>query len=110
MWKRKKTMSTSKYSAKITECDGFKFSSKLEKNYYESMKLLQKSGQLKYFLRQVPFHLPGNVKYVVDFVLFFEDGEIRYIDVKGFDTALSKTKRKIVEATYPIKIEVVQKI
>lgn len=105
---RKKTMK-SKYSAQITTVDGIKFSSKLEAAFYRKLKIMKEHGDIKYFLRQVPFHLPGGVKYVVDFMIITENNQIRYIDVKGFDTPMSKAKRKIVEDLYPINIEIVKK-
>lgn len=59
------------------------------------------------FLRQVPFHLPGGVKYVVVFQEFHADGTVHFVDVKGMETAQFKTKKRMVEATYPVDIEVV---
>ncbi len=94
-----------KFSAKITKVDGIKFHSKKESMYYGVLKDMQRSGELLFFLRQVPFHLPGNIRCVIDFMEFWANGDIKFIDVKGIDTLLSKTKRKQVEALYPIKIE-----
>jgi hypothetical protein len=93
-----------KFNAKKTECDGFRFDSKKEAAYYETLKLRQKAGDVVFFLRQVPFHLPGNVRYVVDFVVFTADGDVEFIDVKGFRTAQYKQKKKQVEAVYPVEI------
>lgn len=82
----------------------------MEAAYYSRLKLLQQSGEVIFFLRQVPFHLPGNVRYVVDFIEFWSDGTVKFIDVKGMDTPLSIAKRKLVEAHYPIEIDVVKKV
>ena len=49
-----------KYKAKQTEVDSIKFPSKLEAGYYLKLKLRKQAGDIKYFLRQVPLHLPGN--------------------------------------------------
>ncbi len=94
-----------KYRAKPTEADGIKFQSKKEAAYYQELKLRQVAGDIVFFLRQVPLHLPGNIRYVVDFVTFNADGTVHFIDVKGMRTAMYITKKKIVEATYPIEIE-----
>ena len=94
-----------KFNSQITEIDSIKFHSKKEARYYQTLKMLQKAGDVIFFLRQVPFHLPGGVKYIVDFVEFRKDGTVAFIDVKGFRTAQYKAKKKMVEATYPIKIE-----
>lgn len=58
---------------------------------------------------QVPLRLPANIKYLVDFQVFYPDGTVRYIDIKGVMTPLSSLKIKQVEAIYPIKIEILSK-
>lgn len=93
-----------KFNAKPTVTDGIRFASRREANYYQELLLAQKSGALLFFLRQVPLHLPGGVRYVVDFLEFWANGEARFTDVKGMKTPLYIAKRKMVEATYPIKI------
>ena len=94
-----------KFNAKRTEIDGIKFASKKEATYYQQLLLRQKGGDVIFFLRQVPFHLPGGVRYVVDFQEFLSDGTVRFIDVKGMRTSEYIAKKKIVEALYPINIE-----
>lgn len=94
-----------KFNAKRTDIDGISFSSKKEAVFYSSLKLRQSAGDILFFLRQVPFHLPGGVRYVVDFVTFNADGSVHFIDVKGFKTSEYLMKKKMVEATYPIEIE-----
>ena len=93
-----------KFRAIATELDGIKFSSKKESKRYVGLKLLQQSGELLFFLRQVPFHLPANVKYVCDFLCFWKDGTVTIEDVKGIKTPMYILKKKQVEAIYPIKI------
>lgn len=88
-----------------TEVDGIKFSSKKESHYWQALQLAKKTGDLLFALRQVPFHInPGGVRYVVDFVEFWADGEVKFTDVKGFRTQSYILKKKLVEAQYPIKI------
>ena len=99
----------SKYNAKPIEIDGIRFDSQLEGRYYQTLKLRKLANDLKYFLRQVPIHLPGKTKLVIDFVVFENDGNVRYIDTKGFMTAMAKLKIRQVEALYPIKIEIIKK-
>ena len=94
-----------KFRAKPTLCDGIKFPSIKEAKYYNELKLRRAAGGVVFFLRQVPFHLPGGVKYVVDFVEFHGDGTVHFIDVKGMRTAMYKAKKKMVESLYPIEIE-----
>ena len=93
-----------KFKAKPCEVDNIKFASKKEQKRYCELQVLQKAGDLLFFLRQVPVHLSGGVKYVCDFLIFWSDGTVTFEDVKGFKTDLYKTKKKMVEAMYPIKI------
>lgn len=94
-----------KFNAKPCEYDGKKFDSKKEARYYLSLKKRQEAGEVLFFLRQVPFDLPGNVKYRLDFLEFHSDGTVHAIDVKGFKTDIYILKKKQVEAVYPIIIE-----
>lgn len=94
-----------KYNAKKTDVDGIRFDSKKEAKYYQELKLRQMSGEIVFFLRQVPFYLPGGVTYRVDFQEFHTDGTVHFVDVKGMRTQSFIAKKKIVENLYPVKIE-----
>ena len=95
-----------KFQASPSDEDGIRFASKKERSYYGALKLRQKSGEVLFFLRQAPFHLPGNVRHVIDFIEFWTDGTVHFVEIKGFDTPLGKLKRKQVMDIYPINIEV----
>jgi hypothetical protein len=94
-----------KFNAQPTTRDGYRFDSKKEAHFYDMLDLARQAGQVVFFLRQVPFHLPGNVTYRVDFLVFYANGDIRFIDVKGYRTKSYITKKKMVEALYPVTIE-----
>lgn len=97
----------SKYRAVPTRLDGIRFASKKEAEYYKTLKILKAQGVIKYFLMQVPFHLPGEprcVRYICDFVEFWENGEIRYVDVKGFRKQDYINKAKQVRALFGVEI------
>jgi len=96
-----------KFKAKRTVTDGIKFASRKESIRYGELKLLMKSGEVIFFLRQVPFDIGGGTKHFIDFVEFWADGDVRFVEVKGYDTPQGKMKRKIVEGLYPITIEVI---
>lgn len=96
-----------KYNAISQEVDDIKFPSKKEARYYAELKLRQRGGEIIFFLMQVPFHLPGGIKYICDFVEFHLDGTVHFVDVKGVMTPEFRLKKKLVEATYPVEIEVV---
>jgi hypothetical protein len=102
-------MISHKFKAKAVNDDGHRFPSTLEWKYFKYLELLQKSGEVLFFLRQVPFHLPGGVKYVVDFQVFNSDCTVDFVDVKGMATETFKIKVKIVEDLYPVKIKIVEK-
>jgi len=98
-------MQITKYRAKRVTIDHINFASKKEAEMYLKIKAMEKSGEILYFLMQVPFNLPGGVKYVCDFMLVYPDELIRYVDAKGFKTQMYILKKKQVEALFPIKIE-----
>lgn len=95
-----------KYHARPTKIDGVRYDSKKEARYAGQLRILQKNGDILFFLRQVPFHLSGKTTYRCDFMEFWANGDIKFVDIKGYDTPISKLKRRQVEDTYPIKIEV----
>lgn len=93
-----------KYGAKKTVVDEFSFDSKKEAAYYSQLKILKANGSVAMFLRQVPFHLPGGVKYVLDFLVFWTNGNVEFVDVKGFRTKEYIIKKKLVESIYNVAI------
>lgn len=97
-----------KFNARPTTVDNIKFPSQKEARYYDTLKLLVKAGDVVFFLRQVPFHLPGGVKMVIDFQEFRSDGTVHFVEIKGFETKEYIAKKKMVENLYPIKIEVIK--
>jgi hypothetical protein len=97
-----------KYNAKKCTVDNITFDSKAEARFYQLVKFRQLTGEIKYFLMQVPFRLPGGTIYRVDFVLFMADGSVEYIDVKGFQTQVFKIKKREIEAVYPIELKIVK--
>lgn len=90
--------------------DGHNFPSQLEWRYFKQLQLRQKVGEVLFFLRQVPFALPGGKKYVCDFQEFLSNGEIVFSEVKGFMTPLAQLKIDQVEDLYPVKINIVSKV
>jgi len=101
----------SKYRAIKTEHNGIVYHSKKEANKAAELDLLVKAGEISFYLRQVPFTLPGNIVYRADFVTFDKDALgmwwVNVIEVKGFSTPEWKMKLKLFKATYPeLTIEV----
>lgn len=90
-----------KYHAEPTVIDGIRFDSKAEGRYYKHLKALQEIGTITGFLRQVPFHLPGKTRLVIDFMIFWPDDLPTFVDVKGFETDPFKIKIRQVREFYP---------
>jgi hypothetical protein len=103
IWKFKS--STNKYKNEPCVRDGMKLHSKAEGKYYDELTLLKKEGTVSFFLRQCPIHLTAGVKYIVDFIVFYSNGTIEFIDVKGTKTQTYLLKKKQVEHMYPIEIK-----
>ena len=106
-----------KFNAVAVGHDGYRFDSKAEGRYYEELKLrCLPGGDVLFFLRQVPFFIAAPsthakskpLKYVVDFLEFHRDGTVHFVDVKGMETKEFKIKKRLVEAQYPVKIELVK--
>lgn len=105
----------SKYFAKKVKLDGITFDSKREAAVYQQLKVLERTKKISDLVVHHRFELfaPGNGgvlgekvgEYEADF-LFTENGELKVVDVKGFDTPLSAWKRKHLKAQDGIEVEV----
>jgi uncharacterized protein DUF1064 len=92
-----------KYGAIRVKCDGITFHSKREAARYRELLLLVKAKQIKDLVLQPKFPIEINGQHVCNVIGDFEyiEGKIWVVeDVKGFDTAISKLKRKMVKAFY----------
>lgn len=100
----------SKYGAVPTVVDGIRFMSKREAVYYSDLKLRERAGEIRNLTLQPKFPITINGEKVCDVVLdfsFYEENRRRVLDIKGFDTPISRLKRKLVHAVYPgVTVEV----
>lgn len=86
--------------------------SKKEANYAQELDFLKKANKpgerVMHYEMQVPFQVILNnvkiCKYLADFKVFYRDGRVEIIDVKGVRTDIYKLKKKLIEAQYGIKI------
>jgi hypothetical protein len=80
-----------KYGNKKVVIDGITFDSIKEGEYYKSLVILQRAGEIKQFQRQVVYKLAVKgvhiCKYIADFVVWKKDGTVEVVDVKGAHTA-----------------------
>lgn len=88
------------------------FDSRAEGRRYDELRLLENAGQITNLQRQVAYPIVVNGvtvgKYLADFV-YQANGETVIEDVKGKDTALSKFKRKAVQAMTGIPVAIVRR-
>ena len=108
--------SKNKYKNTSCYCDGIKFQSKKEADYYLKLKMLLKSGVIrdlelqKEYILQDSFKLNKKtrrkISYIADFTYFStSDDKLHIVDVKGFKTEIYKLKKKLFEYKYGIEIE-----
>ena len=97
-----------KYGNRRVEIDGKKFDSQHEAEVYGELMLRQRAGELKLVLRQVPFELPGGIKYIADFVTMDHAGNIEVIDAKSEITRKNRVyinKKKQMASEWGIEIK-----
>ena len=97
----------SKYGNRRVEVDGKKFDSQHEADIYAELILRVKAGELKTVLRQVPFDLPGGIRYVADFLTVDADNRVTVYDAKSEATKQNRVyinKKKQVRACCGLEI------
>jgi uncharacterized Zn finger protein len=96
-----------KYGAKKTEFNGHRYDSKFEAQIAEDLDLRLRVGDIKQVERQVkiPLEAYGThiFNYIIDFVITHNDDTKEYLEVKGYETDLWKTKWKMFEAKVAIE-------
>ena len=107
--------SRSKYNNKKVTLDGITFDSKIEASYYEYLKRLEQQGIVSEFLMQKEYIVFDGytkdgkkvrpIKYKADFEVHYADNHIEVIDIKGFETADFKLKKKLFEYRYPFTLK-----
>lgn len=101
----------SKYKNKKVVIDNIEFDSKHEAEYYKLLKRLKEEGNIKDFELQKKFELQPafkkygknhrDITYTVDFSIYYLDGEVEHIDIKGMATQASEMRRKMFDYLYP---------
>ena len=102
------TPKRSKYGNRRTEADGMKFDSQHEADVYRQLTLAARGGEYCAVLRQVPFQLPGGIKYIADFVTLELDRSYTVWDAKSAATAKDKVyriKKRLMKECLGIEIQ-----
>lgn len=102
----------SKYGNLKTEYNGTIFHSKKEADFAKELDWRKREKRpekrVERYEMQVPFQITMNgvkiARYLADFKVFYVDGHVEIIDVKGVRTNIYTLKKKLVEAQYGIKI------
>lgn len=97
-----------KYGNNPTEYKGVRYDSAKEARRAQELDLLLAAGEIVSWRGQVPFALPGGVRYYADFVILERGGRYRVEDVKSQATARDKTyrlKRRQMRECLGIEIE-----
>ncbi|MBP3409423.1 MAG: DUF1064 domain-containing protein [Clostridia bacterium] len=82
-----------KYNARRTEYNGRVYDSAHEAETAQQMDFRLKAGDIRGWIPQVEFALPGGVKYRADFVVLRNDGRYDVVDAKSDATRKDKTYR-----------------
>lgn len=79
----------SKYGNRKVEFMGMKFDSKHELEVWLMLEDRRKRGEIMLVMRQVPFDLPGGIKYIADFMTITHD-----LRIEGVYDAKSEITKK----------------
>lgn len=101
-----------KYNAHKTIVDGIQFDSQREAEYYCELRLRVAAGEITKFDLQPEFVLQEGyinkdgrkvraIKYRADFRIYYPDGRIQIVDVKGVRTRTYLNKKKMLLKRYP---------
>lgn len=104
--------SPNKYNAKKITIGGIVFDSEKEGKRYGELRMLERGGEISDLKIHPRYSIEINGIYICYVELDFEYYSTRlntkvYEDSKGLDNPLSKLKRKLVEARYGIKVDLV---
>ncbi|MBI5573499.1 MAG: DUF1064 domain-containing protein [Elusimicrobia bacterium] len=94
-------------SAKKTIFSGYRYDSKFEAGYAQELDLRQKAGEILKWEKQIKIPLVVNnyivCNYYIDFIVYYPNGEIEYVETKGYATPLWRLKWKLFEALFSEK-------
>lgn len=77
------------FRAVPTEVDGIRYDSKAEAKRAAELAILERAGEVRWWLRQVPVDVgePGvDLPYRLDFLVCLKDGSVHGEDVKSIET------------------------
>lgn len=94
--KAKKKEGRVKAAERSVARDGRSMASKLERDVYEMLKLMQRCGEIRNLKCQVQVHLTlASILYKPDFAYETKSGVTEYVEAKGFETETWRIKRRL---------------
>lgn len=99
MWPRRHKYSIAPRAERTYK--GFCYASKAEATRARELDLLKMAGGLVRWDRQIAIQLGQDFKTVVDFVLHYRNGRVRYEEIKGHETDDFKRVRRLWEKYGP---------
>ena len=98
-------MKPNKYHSKKATYNGYTYHSTLEANYARQLDWQIKEKEVKSWERQYKIDITVNgihiTNYFIDFKVYYTDGHVEYIEIKGFETGLWRIKWRLAQAMYP---------
>lgn len=103
-------------TAKKSEYQGSIYDSKFEAAFAHELDMRKRAKDIENWERQVRIPLEVNgyhiTNYYIDFIVYYADGTIEYVECKGWASDVWKLKWKLFEAIYSdkpnVKLTVVQ--
>jgi len=97
-------------TAKKQTFNGDKYDSGFEASVAQDLEFRRKAGEITRWERQVKIPLVVNgyliANYYIDFVVYYPNGTVEYVEAKGYATEVWRMKWKIFEALYSEKPDV----
>lgn len=97
-----------KYGNTRVEIDGKRFDSIHEAQVYDQLMGRWMAGELQVVMRQVPFDLPGGIKYIADFCTVDREGRFEVLDAKSSITRRNRVyinKKKQMHSIWGLDIK-----
>ena len=103
----------SKYNAKRTELDGYKFDSLAEARHYSDLLVRKAAGEIHGDIEVHPVYpivVNGHPVCRVELDFRYRDtaGKEHVVDIKGRDLPMSKLKRKLLFAAHGVSVAVIR--
>jgi hypothetical protein len=95
----KNTRKKRKYGNIPEDYKGNKYHSRFEAKYARDLDVRKRAGEIESWERQVKIELTAHGKHIcdywIDFKVYYPNGEVEYVEVKGVETPVWRLKWKL---------------